>query len=452
MSFNYLDGVPVKIAEKYKPLPKLFTVPQVVSTRLSLPSKYYEQSPQFNYDFQLENTVSEKMEEWARIRQIERESRRERKEKRDQQMLRDIESKNKQLLTAVSYPSAEDLSYDSDNDRDSKSVCYKLGLITEPTVNNHSTTCSNVSFSANSYSFNTILQPTVLDSTSLPGCSSKSPLYNSSNINYSDFENDTSSPFDNVELKTINDLDILAQVLHNTHMQKTDSDTYNLHENITPTKTDPDQNNLENIVREQKSNNDNGGLSTQKTDIPVNMMFEESDKNAFSTTNNSNSFQNFNFNSNMQSQPLQQLGTHSCNPFCENLQQNQQIFINNTLRRDKDGLLANNHYNPLLRNNCNYVHNDSVLYQHTYLIKKNKINPPLPNESSLTSGYTSLNTKESSIFLDSENVAAKSKSRSVPNILRELGDEINNSENRRIRNHSQTLENVAGLYFIYLMM
>ena len=31
-------------------------------------------------------------------------------------------------------------------------------------------------------------------------------------LDYSDFDNDTSSPFDNMELKTINDMEELAQV------------------------------------------------------------------------------------------------------------------------------------------------------------------------------------------------------------------------------------------------
>ena len=46
-----------------------------------------------------------------------------------------------------------------------------------------------------------------------------SPAYNIQNhvkingLDYSDFDNDTSSPFDNMELKTINEMEELAQVL-----------------------------------------------------------------------------------------------------------------------------------------------------------------------------------------------------------------------------------------------
>lgn len=59
-----------------------------------------------------------------------------------------------------------------------------------------------------------VLQPIPAQQTNLKISSFDSML--TKNINISDFESDTSSPFDNMELKTINDLEELASVLKPT--------------------------------------------------------------------------------------------------------------------------------------------------------------------------------------------------------------------------------------------
>lgn len=59
-----------------------------------------------------------------------------------------------------------------------------------------------------------VLQPIPAQQTSLKISSFDNML--TKNINLSDFESDTSSPFDNMELKTINDLEELASVLKPT--------------------------------------------------------------------------------------------------------------------------------------------------------------------------------------------------------------------------------------------
>lgn len=59
-----------------------------------------------------------------------------------------------------------------------------------------------------------VLQPVPAQQTNLKMSSCDSLL--TKNINISDFESDTSSPFDNMELKTINDLEELASVLKPT--------------------------------------------------------------------------------------------------------------------------------------------------------------------------------------------------------------------------------------------
>lgn len=57
-----------------------------------------------------------------------------------------------------------------------------------------------------------VLQPIPAQQTTLK-ISSYDNVLTKKNINISDFESDTSSPFDNMELKTINDLEELASVL-----------------------------------------------------------------------------------------------------------------------------------------------------------------------------------------------------------------------------------------------
>lgn len=59
-----------------------------------------------------------------------------------------------------------------------------------------------------------VLQPIPAQQTNLKMSSFDNML--TKNINLSDFESDTSSPFDNMELKTINDLEELASVLKPT--------------------------------------------------------------------------------------------------------------------------------------------------------------------------------------------------------------------------------------------
>ena len=62
-----------------------------------------------------------------------------------------------------------------------------------------------------------------IDSVLTPTCaklSSPSDESVSSHINLSDFESDNSSPFDNMELKTINDMEVLASILSANNMEQ----------------------------------------------------------------------------------------------------------------------------------------------------------------------------------------------------------------------------------------
>lgn len=68
-----------------------------------------------------------------------------------------------------------------------------------------------------------VLQPIPAQQTNFKMSSYDSML--TKNINISDFESDTSSPFDNMELKTINDLEELASVLRPTSVISNTSST-----------------------------------------------------------------------------------------------------------------------------------------------------------------------------------------------------------------------------------
>lgn len=102
---NYMDGVPVKISEKYKPPPKI-SLPQSIVQRLQS-SDVLEQT---KYDFNLERNVLVKIAEWKNVRNCEQRDRRDRIRQRQLERQQMSDERQKQMLTAVSYPSAEDLS------------------------------------------------------------------------------------------------------------------------------------------------------------------------------------------------------------------------------------------------------------------------------------------------------------------------------------------------------
>uniref|UniRef100_A0A2M4AM43 Uncharacterized protein n=1 Tax=Anopheles triannulatus TaxID=58253 RepID=A0A2M4AM43_9DIPT len=273
---NQMDGVPVKISERFKPPPKL-VLPQGVVNRLS----QYDIGQVLRdscYGGELEDTVLKRMAEWRAIKQREREERNNRLRAVEQNRLRQIEAEQKQKLHQISYPNTDELSSASDDDEDDdgkgngdpsptsgatdrtkaapadeqeeseeeendesapsgssderaakpydhteRQLCSILvpTVIREPapiaadaltpaslTIIPKTTTATAAAVAVCSSSV-----ATVVTSTASIGCNNNNNNNNYNKINYSDFENDTSSPFDNMELRTINDLDILAQVL-----------------------------------------------------------------------------------------------------------------------------------------------------------------------------------------------------------------------------------------------
>lgn len=193
-----MDDVPMFITRKLQP-------PTEVDIPVDLIQMFQVGSDRGNdsqvYDFTLEKYVCTKISEWVRNTEIDRMNRDERIRLKEIEKARQNEEKHKKLLTAVQY---DELS-SGEEDEEPQSQ-----LDVEP----------EKKFSPTHISFDTILQPTIVPNqvNSSSAISSSCKL-----LNYSDFETIESSPFDNVELKTINDLDILAQILQNTNVHSTDS-------------------------------------------------------------------------------------------------------------------------------------------------------------------------------------------------------------------------------------
>lgn len=360
MSQNYLENVPVKISENYKPPPQIYQVSRTISQKLSLPENHYDNDPEFNYNFQLEKKVLVTVAKLRRVRHLEKEERRQRQLRREQLRIKQIEEKHKQMLGAVNYPSTEELSSSSESDAGTPTNRDDVNKVVSslPLVNN----C-----------FDNILKPTIVANTSLESnqTSSISMLSNSwkhaSAFNYKDFEVDTSSPFDNVELKSINDLDVLAQVLNNVCSSDSHETTTN-----------------------SKSNESCPLSNSNDDDNDVNKKVNGLDTNS-------------------------EISIEQCKADLQKVDFNYEVdeTINiPVLSKDNASKTTTHHLTslPQFTQYDNYINGEAA--------------PHLISSSNA-----------SHMFLSDAEFALKSKS--VPDILRELSDEVRNSEiRRRSRNHS----------------
>ncbi|XP_012142241.1 uncharacterized protein LOC100882334 [Megachile rotundata] len=158
---TYMDGVHVKIAEAYKP-PRKVCLPAAYNNKLPDVSK-------LTYDFSLERSVLEKMTEWRNIRQANNKAKNAR-----------LDEKRKKEKKESSPPPPPPLP-DTINQLPVNAPVPKA----------------------------TILTPQPLS----PPANDFQDHVKTNGLDFADFDNDTSSPFDNMELKTINDMEELAQVL-----------------------------------------------------------------------------------------------------------------------------------------------------------------------------------------------------------------------------------------------
>jgi len=176
---DYMDGVRVKISDKFQPPRPVQLPPPFQSLLLASPHT-------IEYDFSLERRVLRDCERY-RESEVEKEKLREEwlEKRKEQRRLEDERRKERENTDKV----------------DQDSNCDK----------SKSATASQQS-STTSVSESNILTPTPYPKTN----ESKEIVYDSKvkNINFSDFESETSSPFDSVELKTLNDMEELASVLN----------------------------------------------------------------------------------------------------------------------------------------------------------------------------------------------------------------------------------------------
>uniref|UniRef100_A0A4P6D838 Putative ubiquitin-associated protein 1 panstrongylus lignarius n=1 Tax=Rhodnius prolixus TaxID=13249 RepID=A0A4P6D838_RHOPR len=157
-----MDGIPVKISENYKP-PRKLTLPGCILNRINSEIKIEP------YNFNVERSV---LEHLALLKEAKRKQCEKKQCKRDDWLSK----------TKFKEPPEND----------------SFSLDTSSQVPQESTMLTPVPISSN--------------------CRIE-PSRQEGQINLSDFENDTSSPFDNVELKTINEMEELAHVLGGTSLK-----------------------------------------------------------------------------------------------------------------------------------------------------------------------------------------------------------------------------------------
>nr|XP_021198089.2 uncharacterized protein LOC110381970 [Helicoverpa armigera] len=230
---DFMDGVPVKISEKYK-RPLRFDLPYTVN---ECPIRAQNVVDSANYSCTFEKNVLAKLKELRTAKETKKNERRHRL-----QLLQEAEQKRldaiaaaedeerlKQLsVSEVSYPSTDEISPLSPDERADKHCDNTAKVNTE-----QADASCNINYPSTSIATDSqlnILQPiqvkahhqenSLLDDPdplqTLKLHTKITRISHNPNIDtltFRDFENDTSSPFDNVELKTINDMELLAQVL-----------------------------------------------------------------------------------------------------------------------------------------------------------------------------------------------------------------------------------------------
>ncbi|XP_030374589.1 ubiquitin-associated protein 1 [Scaptodrosophila lebanonensis] len=407
-----MENVPVKIVERYKPPPPVYQLPQTVVNRLQQYSEnYYDEHPDYQYDFQLERDVLSKAQRWRQLRHQQQEERHQRQERRNLAFQRAIEAQQKEMLGAVEYPSAADLSSDSEDEETcggketqlkEVAAATATATTTETSIsgseshddNNKQTAVTVEPKSINPYSFHTILQPTVLSGATTQATTTTLHKRNSS-LNYADFEyNMNSTPFDIIELKTINDLDVLAQVLHNTQLkaQTVEGET----EEAVPAT----------IITQS----DTKATDNYSADIPATQPVETQPQ----ATPNCNNYAPLYSHA---ATPTSMSSPYTLPPLQQHLQAYQM------------GYNQHYYYQPQLYSNQNYLMTQQQPQPQPYV---NGYGTPTHQPQPLASTLVSTT-------LAASDVDAALKSKSVPDILRELKTELQ-PEKRRARNNSHNSE------------
>lgn len=205
----YVDDIPVVMTEKWR-LPPLPNISKELVQSFYQGRAVDDDDDQGRYTFTLEQKVLAKIDEWKTLREQELSEREERMRAREVELQRQLEAEEtrlKERLTQICYPSPDDFSSSSDDEQPDETKAYQGTF------------------------FDSILKPTVIQARPESASdqqlrvkkSQTSSLWatgkeNVNKLELADFENDAPDPFYNVELKTIDDLDVLAQVLQSSHM------------------------------------------------------------------------------------------------------------------------------------------------------------------------------------------------------------------------------------------
>lgn len=197
-----MEDIPVKISEQYKPPPRI-SLAMTYAQRLSLNKQIQDSVP--NYSFVLENNVKEQMNilKASRKLALERyqqcvECVKEERKLREEMKQRDVELREQEVVNSK---------------LNNVSELVTNSLFITPSTSQNYTSSSEILVPTQVTSYSKILTPIPLNTNNANKSTElKSPV-DRSPFNISDFEADTSSPFDNMELKSINDMEELAQVL-----------------------------------------------------------------------------------------------------------------------------------------------------------------------------------------------------------------------------------------------
>lgn len=456
-----MSGVPVKIAENYKP-PKKLALTQSVSQRLSTGSSVTAQVlEKSTYDFGFEQTVLAKMNEWQRVRQRENCDRKERLRLHQQERQSALDAKQKQMLTAVSYPSTDELSSDDDGDDSGHGTSSDASKSAVNTANLKEQKRAQLlqqqqqQFSPPSC-FNNILVPTVMPGQekgqpfpSNIGGPVKSPHY--SKFNFHEFENDTSSPFDNVELKTINDLDILAEVW-NTSVAINNADSSS--KDNTPTGDDDSTSNTPNVqtnkpvqLPNQSYGNQQSILSSPFPGGAANMQSVQSNHMpmnhsdaaaaaAVSPISIANQFYGNQMHYNHQTDPNQSY--HS-------MASSQPTYMNTTPLNNNPSYVIGQQYVPNRYTTVSPTYDNQAAAAAAAMALPNHTNNGIIAAAATTNSMYGDKT-----VITTNSMQAKSKWKSVPDIMQEINTELRNSEGRRGRNTSECKLNLNVHIFIYV--
>lgn len=353
---NYTDGVPIKISEKYKPPPAIHIPTKILQqlAKTEVPVAFED------YNFDLEHKILSKTSEWMSWRAREKSERQERMRERETARLKRLEDEQKQKLNQVSYPSTDEIS-SCDEDEELANEASNT------TVNHQQIIPREKPFSPTD--FNTILMPTqaLQDPISAKKSHRRFASNSSNKIDFSFFESDT-SPFDHLEMKSMNEMEVLAQVLKSS------------------AKSDP---------------SDAGSLERDNS----------------SESESSDHQKNNNVVSEAPQMPQQQPQYQS--NYAPQMYGNCNYY-------GMSG--ANAYFNYAAGTTYGHVHpQNQFLYHQNYAVNFNYTD------------YNNVTANNNNVIENgtSEKMDAASKSKSVPSILQELNDELNNSQRRRIRNNSQ---------------